>query len=105
VNDNLKLLGNFSRFEIDDKQAGEIESTDTLAVGPHSPGRSAERIHSTVPFGRPWGGLFYQRRGYDFGDSYKAAVGAGLLPIPLLRRCYSLAGRLPSGFLLMAPTP
>ncbi|KAF0806206.1 hypothetical protein A6D6_01786 [Alcanivorax xiamenensis] len=33
VNDSLKLLGNFSRFEIDDKQAGEIESTDTLAVG------------------------------------------------------------------------
>ena len=33
VNDYLNLVSNVSRFEIDDKAAGELESTDTLAVG------------------------------------------------------------------------
>jgi len=33
VNDYLNLVSNFSRFEIDDTAAGELESTDTLAVG------------------------------------------------------------------------
>jgi len=33
VNDYLNLVSNVSRFEMDDKAAGELESTDTLAVG------------------------------------------------------------------------
>lgn len=33
VNNYLKLLGNYSRFELDVRGAGEVEKTDTLAVG------------------------------------------------------------------------
>ena len=33
ANDYLKLVTNFSRVELDDEVAGEIETTDTLAVG------------------------------------------------------------------------
>ena len=33
ANDYLNLVTNFSRVELDDEVAGEIETTDTLAVG------------------------------------------------------------------------